>query len=368
MNHLPLLVSSPAKEGWFWETAAIAAAALLLLNLVLMVIVYGRRGYEVVRARRARAFRARFARLVDEIAAARLTDPEEAYRQVASLDALERPIAASMLLERLRPASTEQRAMIVGLVRELGGVGLMLEGTTRRRPWRRALSLRTLGWLGAQEGVPAALERLGDRNRYVRDASVRALGRIADERALLDLERLFLDPNRDVSSGFAYEAVVAFGASAEPVFRQGLRSDDEHVRVASCFGIASTIEPERARPLLEQMLDDGSPGVRAAALEMLARIGGEQAPAEMARASRAYEPSVRRAAAGALGAYDDSLALELLRGALLDPDRLTVVRAGESLFRLSRLPRVGANARDAIGTSEAWAVQQAATLAALGAL
>jgi HEAT repeat protein len=285
-----------------------------------------------------------------------------------SLDARERPVAASMLLERLRPASPEQRAAMLELVRELDAIDPMLAGTAHRRPWRRALALKTLGWLRAKEGVPVALERLADRNRYVRDASVRALGRIADERALLELEKLYLDPDRNVSSGFAYEAVVAFGPSAEPVFRQGLRSPDETIRVCSCFGIGSTLEPGRSRALLEGMLGDASPAVRAAAAETLGRIGGEQVTPELARASRDYQQSVRRAAAAALGSYDDSLALELLLGALIDRDHITAVRAGESLLRLSRLPGVGAKTKEAMEGSDAWPVERARILAALGAL
>jgi hypothetical protein len=100
---------------------------------------------------------------------------------------------------------------------------------------------------------------------------------------------------------------------------------------------------------------------------MLGRICGDRVPTEMAHASRDDQQSVRRAAAAALGSYDDPQALELLLGALVDPDRLTAVRAGESLLRLSRLPHVGAAARAAIGGTEAWPVQRAWTLASLGA-
>ena len=115
MTQLPLLVLSPAKESWFWETAAIGAGVLLLLNLLLMVIVFGRRGYELVRTRRLKAFRGPFDRLIDEIAAGRLSDPEEARRQVASLDASERPLAASMLLERLRAATPLGQSCSAGI-------------------------------------------------------------------------------------------------------------------------------------------------------------------------------------------------------------------------------------------------------------
>jgi HEAT repeat protein len=254
------------------------------------------------------------------------------------------------------------------VLREAGAIDLMLRGTRRWRPWRRALSLRTLGWLGASEGMPAAIEHLMDKNRYVRDASVRALGRIGDEAALPRLEELYLDPDRRVASGFVYEAVAAFGPSAAEVFRQGLRSSDEHIRVSSCFGVAAALEPDRSRPLLEGMLDDTSPPVRSAALEMLGRVGGDHVPTGLALAVSDQERSVRRAAASALASYAGSRAVELLLGALVDPDRITAVRAGESLIRLCRSPGFDEEAQAAVARHDAWPLEQARTLASLGAL
>jgi HEAT repeat protein len=358
MSRLALLVTTPAKQPWFWQTALVLLGVLLLANLVLAALVYGRRLRELVRGRRAKGFRARFEPVVEQAAAGRLLgDPEALRRQIGDLDELERPVAASMLLERLRPSSPEERAAMLEIVRELGGIELLLTGTKRRRPWRRALSIRTLGWLGASEGVSPALAHLTDANRYVRDASVRALGRIRDESSLPVLEELYLDPDHTVASGFVYEAVTAFGPAAEGAFTRGLRSPDQDIRVSSCFGVAAVLEPGRARPLLEGMLADRIPAVRAAAAESLGRIGGERLPEALAEAGADEDAIVRRAAAAALGAYDDPRTLAVLRTALDDPDRLTASRAGESIVRL------GATTEHA-----AWPIERARTLKALGAL
>jgi HEAT repeat protein len=367
VSQLPLLVADPAKQRWFWESAVLLVGILLALNVLLIAVVYVRHVRGAMRARHAERFRASFAPVIAAIASGD-ADLEELRGRVRKLDALERPIAAALLMDRLRTASPEQRAAMHDLLREAGAVDLMLRGTRRWRPWRRAIALRTLGWLGAEEGVPVALDRLHDRNRYVREAAVRALGRIGDPRALPELERLYLDPERTVSPGFAYEAVVAFGPEGAPVFRQGLRSPDEHIRVSSCFGIGSALPPERCRPLLEDMLEDDSPAVRAAALESLGRLGGDEVSAEFRRVTRDYQQSVRRAAVTALGSYDSPRALELLLGAVDDPDRLTAARAGESLVRLSRLPQVGAEARAAIEETDEWPVERAKTLGSVGAI
>jgi HEAT repeat protein len=367
VSQLPLLVADPAKQRWIWESAVLLVGILLALNVLLIAVVYVRHVRVAMRARHAQRFRASFAPVIAAIASGEAS-LEDLRARVRNLDALERPIAAALLMDRLRTASPEQRTAKHDLLREAGAVDLMLRGTRRWRPWRRALALRTLGWLGAEEGVAVALERVRDRNRYVREAAARALGRIGDVRALPELERLYLDPDRTISPGFAYEAVLGFGPEGAPIFRQGLRSGDEHIRVSSCFGIVSALPPERCRQLLENMLDDDSPAVRAAALESLGRLGGADVSAELRRMTRDYQESVRRAAVTALGAYDTPRALELLLGALDDPDRLTAARAGESLVRLSRLPRVGAETRAAIERTDEWPVERARTLASVGAI
>jgi HEAT repeat protein len=369
MSHLPLFLAEPAKHPLFWQATVLTVLLLIGLNLLLIAVVFGGRLGRAVRRRRTAGFDESFEPVVDEIAGHPASvDRAELRRRIEALDDLERPLAATMLLERVMGASAEARAEMLDLLRDTGAVDLMLRGTRRRRPWRRVLAIRGLGWLGAPEGVSPALEHLSDRNRYVREASIRALGRIGDKRALPRLEEIYLDPERTVASGFAYEAVVAFGVDAAPVFRRGLRSDDERTRVASCYGIVHALDPDRARPLLEGMLGDSAPTVRAAASETLGRIGGDKVPTELARASRDNHPSVRLAAAGALGSYDDARALDLVLGALDDPDRNTAIRAGESLIRLGRLPGIGQQTRAAVEETNAWPVARARTLASLGAL
>ena len=139
------------------------------------------------------------------------------------------------------------------------------------------------------------------------------------------------------------------------------------VRVASCFGVAVLSEPERARRLLEPLLGDGAALVRSAAAQSLGQIGGERLPDALAHATRDEQAAVRSAATGALGSYDDPRGVALAVNALLDPDRDTAVRAGESLVRLSRGSLAGEAARHALRREEsAWPVERALTLSSLG--
>jgi len=352
-----VLFTDPAEQPWFWETAVIVAGVVLLLNLLLIGLVFGHRFREIVRTKRVEEFRVRFAPVLRGVEAGDAVSIERLRRKVGRLNELERPVAASMLLEHLRTASPKERTAVLQRLDDTGALAVIQRGTNRRLPWRRALSIRMLGWLGAEEGVAPALAHLEDPNRHVRDSSVRALGRIGDPRSVPALERLYLDPDAGVAAGFLYEAVIAFGPAAEPVLREGLSSPDTNIRVSSCFGIATVLAPEEARPVLAQMLADEAATVRAAAAETLNRIGGRQAPAELVRAAGDEHRSVRREAVTALGSFHDPAAVERLLTSLADPDRLTVVRAGESLVRLGSADR-----------SDTWPVERARTLASLGAL
>jgi HEAT repeat protein len=351
----------------FWAIADGVALTLLFLNVLVLVAVQARRLRQYFRTRRAKQFHARVEEILGELdPATRARDPQWLRTQIGSFDELERPIAATMLIERMKPASEEERLQTLAVLREAGAVDSLVHSTARGLPWRRALATRTLGWLGAEETVPVLIERLSDQNRYVRESAVRALGRIGDSVALPSLAELFRSPGR-VGPGVVYDALAAVGPEAEPVFADGLGSELASVRVASCFGVAVLSEPERARRLLEPSLGDGAAPVRSAAAESLGQIGGEHLPEALARAARDEQAAVRTAATGALGSYDDPRGVALAVNALLDPDRDTAVRAGESLVRLSRGYLAGEAAGHALRREEStWPVERALTLSSLG--
>jgi HEAT repeat protein len=363
-----ILGFAEGKQAWFWELTGSIALFLLLLNVLLLVAVHVRRLRQYARGRREKRFRAHVQEILAELDPKTSTrDPRWLREQVGRFGELERPIAAVMLIERMRPASEEERVDALAVLREIGAVDRLVGSTGRWMPWRRALALRTLGRIGADEAVPVAIERVSDHSRYVRESAVRALGRIGDARALPILGELFRSPGR-IGAGVVYDALIVLGRDAEPVFAGALRSPIESVRVASCFGVVALSEPEEARSLLEPLLDDEAAPVRAAAARSLCDVGGELVPEALARASRDEHSSVRSAAAAALGSCDDPRAVEFVLNALLDADRDTAVRAGEALVRLSLRPAAGPAASRGLQRAgvEAWPVQRARTLASVG--
>jgi HEAT repeat protein len=364
----PLFSAEPSSP-WLWEIMVAVTLVLVALNVLLIVLVHGRRIRQSARRGRERRFQARLQAVL-----AKLDDPTSFNDrlwlrwQLAGFDELERPLAAVALIERFRPATPEERRQMLELLREVGAIELIERATRSRIPWRRALAVRTLGWAGAEETVPLLIGRIGDRNRYVREAAVRALGRFGDPQVLPLLGELFRTPGA-ITAGVVYDALVSFGSVAEPTFTGALRSEHESVRVASCFGIAAVCEPEQARVELLPLLADGASAVRVAAAEALGRVGGGALPGVLARASRDEAAAVRAAATRALAFYDDPQAVELAVNALLDPDRDTAVSAGESLVRLARRPLTKAAAERALARSTAaWPVERALVMDSVGAV
>ena len=364
-----VLEATEAKNPWFYGTMAAITGVLLLLNIAVIVAVHGRRIRQWVRAGREEEFIADFDGLIADISREEEhRDPAWLRKEVKRFNELERPLAATMLVERLQPMSPAERAQTLPVLREIGAVSLALRSTRRWMPWRRALAIRTLGSMRAEEAVPTLLDRLRDRSRHVREAAVRALGLIGDREALPALAELFLTPG-SVGAGVVYDALVAFGPDAAQTFAAGLGSADDSVRVSACFGVAAVSAPGAARQQLAPMCGDPSPRVRAAAAGALARVGGEVLPDGLAQACADPEPVVRAAATGALGFFDDPRGIECALTALADPDRETAVRAAESLVRLSRLPTAGPVAVTALQRSaNHWPVERALTFASVGAL
>ena len=359
-----------AKQHWVWEFAGVAALTVLVVNVLLISAVHLARIRRYFRSGREKRFRAQIEEVLAELdPETRANDPNWLRERSAGFDELERPIMAAALIERMRPASEEERTDTLEALREAGAIEVLAHPIRPWLPWRRALSIRTLGWIGADEQVPMLIERLSDRNRYVRDSAVRALGRIRDSRSLPVLGELFRSPGQ-IGPGVVYDALVTIGGEeAERIFAGALRSPLESVRVSSCFGVAALSDAESARSSLVPMLEDLSPAVRAAAAKSLGKIGGDQLPASLARASRDEEPIVRVAAIAALGHYDDPRAVELAMNALLDPDRDTAVHAGEALVHLSYLPGVASVAAAALERSaDEWPVERALTLASISGL
>jgi HEAT repeat protein len=237
-------------------------------------------------------------------------------------------------------------------------------------PWRRALACEFLGTIGTEQSVDVLVERLQDKRAEVRRAAARALGELGDPAAAGALKTLFL-AREGVPIGVANDALTRLGPAGTDAFREGLVSPESTVRVTSCFGIVSVVDPtarDEALALLEERLRaDEESRVRSAAASAMQWLPGAVAPAALLEALRDPSPAVRRSAAKTLGAFDDATAVEALADMVSDLDRETALRSAESLFVLSDGARAGAPSRRMLASSRAWTVESVRAAEELGA-
>jgi HEAT repeat protein len=354
--------------GRFGELAAEIAVILLVLNIALVVFIYWRRARLAVHRAREERVRAQLAPVVATVR----PDATPAERQqlratVAQLDRRSRPVAATLLLDRLAEAPADQRDGILEVLRGAGAIEIALRSARARPAWRRSLACATLGAARAGEALPVLEERLRDRNHHVREAAVEALGAIGDPAALPALRTLYLTDS-SARPGIVYAALVALGPPAAEAFAEGIVSANPRVRTAACFGLAATARDAASFQLIERALADSEPAVRIAAADALATIGGERVPEGLLAAATDAEPGVRRAAVRALGFYDDRAAVDAAAGALRDGEREVALRAGEALVLLERKRSAGDAAARALAVEDVWPVQTARVLAEIGAL
>ncbi len=356
-------MSGPTGVG---ELAALTAAALLVLNVAVVVFVFLRRLHLAVQEARAKRVRDRLAPIV----AAIRPDASPAERQrlreaVTQLDRLSRPIAAVLLIDHLTQTTDGQHDEILELLRDAGVIEVALESARARPAWRRSFACAALGAARAPEALPLLEERLRDRNHHVREAAVEALGAIGDPAALPSLSQLYLTGSA-VRPGIVYAALVEFGPAAAAVFAEAIDSPDPSTRATACFGLAATDKASSA--LIERALGDGEHAVRVAAADALAQSGAGPAPPGLIAAVTDAQPAVRRAAVRALATYDDPAAVAAAAGALRDGEREVELRAAEALVLLARQPRAGAAAARVLERENVWPVRTARTLAEIGAL
>jgi HEAT repeat protein/cyclophilin family peptidyl-prolyl cis-trans isomerase len=221
------------------------------------------------------------------------------------------------------------------------GAGALRELLAFEGRFTRGFAARGLGILKVEEAVPELARLAADvaRDPFVAVEAVRALGEIRAPDAVPALVQLLKTP--DVHPGIRAEAVTAIGRSGRaddaemlldllddgsPQVRaaafgavaaldrdrlllalSGLDPDPEwRVRAAVATALGTALEPEQVPGLLEPSLNDEDPRVRQAALAALAAARAPGAETTLVAALASEDAGVRRAAAEGLGALGAS--------------------------------------------------------------
>ena len=248
-------------------------------------------------------------------------------------------------LEDLLSIERRGRLVVSSAVRALGAIDdpaavAVLDRFVRSRGLDRQLRRLAVEALANHAGaasVEVFVELMGHPWPPLRAASLRALSRADPERFLFVLSGLGADPDWRVRAAAAEGLGHANPAAGGSTLTAMLADADQRVVPAVLEALVAGEAPEAPSLLLER-LEAPDVVVRGTAARLLGELRPPEAEAALATAYEAAEPDVsflaRAAVVDALAAYGGEAALDTLRRALGDGDRVVRVRAAGHLERL----------------------------------
>lgn len=241
-----------------------------------------------------------------------------------------------------RELESEGNLEIAAFFEESGGIDRELAALTHRRVWRRATAAFALGDMASKRPVPALLVALEDRDRSVRAAAARSLGRLSAPDGVEPLLRALV--LREIPHVTAAHALLAIGEEALPGLTELAADPDADVR-ANAIELIGLLGDASEGPGLAKHLRDPSAEVRAKAARALGRLGAAEATEQLCSALEDRISFVRAAAANALGVVGDAAAAEPLLKVARSKSFIAARAAAAALGLLD--PRALAAAADA---------------------
>jgi len=133
---------------------------------------------------------------------------------------------------------------------------MLIEASRSDNPRLRANATKVLQAIDDASALEVALRSLKDRDWKVRQAGVKALGKIGGQVALNGLEHALADENRDVAISAAF-MLAGMGKPGEAVLRAAIQ--DENTQTARCaaHALAGSGDPGGVSLVIDALNDDG---------------------------------------------------------------------------------------------------------------
>jgi HEAT repeat protein len=232
----------------------------------------------------------------------------------------EAAILAEIVSRYSRALQGDSRVRIAAFFEQQGQVERELGRLAHRRGWRRAAAAFALGDMGSARAVQPLIAAMEDRDREVRTAAARSLGRLDAVTAAPRLVEALA--SGAVPRAVAGQALIAIGPAAAAELHPVLGCPDVSMRRAAAE-VLGLIGGSAEAPLLAAAARDPAAEVRGAALRALGKVGGKAECDVVHEALHDRVPFVRTAAAHAAAGIGDRAAVPALveqaRSDLYDP-------------------------------------------------
>lgn len=282
----------------------LASIALIAIGLLVALLLC---------ARRIQAGR----RLRDELAARHRAEPvlhalldgDDVDQRTSADDA-----ALAAMLSELSPSlAGETRRAIGEYFESTGAIGRAVRGLGHPLAHRRAESAAALGDMCSDQAEATLLMALNDRDVDVRLAATRSLGRLRSRASVVPI--LHALACRHVPRAVAANAVLTIGAAALPGLRTLIGTEHPATRAAAVELLGRLGNPRDGESLRGRLLDD-APLVRERACEAIAHLGADDVDRALEELLADDVHRVRAAAAAALatvgGPHNASRLLEIV--------------------------------------------------------
>lgn len=235
---------------------------------------------------------------------------------------------------------SKKKTVLVAFFEKEGVIASIIGRLEDRRYWVRASCAYSLGIIGSKTAVLRLIDHLHDLDSDVRLKAAEALGNIGDLQAVPCLIEVLDDPHWG-EQRFVVQAILKFGEQAKANLIRELEKNTNRFADFWICQILGELKAEEAVALLiERLITDKSPDVRARAAEALGKIND---PAAIDAIEAACDDSVwfvRAQAAHALGriGLNSERSVSVLVDLLGDENWWVRDRATSSLMSAGKRP------------------------------
>ena len=319
----------------FLQVIIYAALVMAIIGAVSILIWFGYTAYLNGLERRLAARKGPYRELVAGLASRERELLEPVIHQHGTLRDL---VALEAVLEEQARDVEDRPAWLLDAYDRLGLIDKYIERLQQARKWReRAFAAELLGRVGNASAVPALLETVQNtrtEDADVREIALRALARIADPRAVAPLVEALRNAEVWLAPRMA-DILTRHGEHVVQPMISFLEAGGRHHARAWAANILGEVRAHRAFPVLVRALGDLEDEVRAKSAYALGRLGDRRAtPYLLEHLLTDPAPFVRARIAGALGQFDDPEVIERLVRALGDPAWWVRMRSVEALEQI----------------------------------